>query len=101
MPDIKSSRVVIDRLGQFISIHNNTKSKLLLEKTTLKEAAIEPTSAESKKEFAAWAEYMGEQKDEESIRWKKEMIGEGQLQNQKRADDGSVHRMESMLMTNR
>jgi hypothetical protein len=30
------------------------------------------------KEFSAWAEYMGEEKDEAFIKWKKNMVGDGQ-----------------------
>jgi len=30
------------------------------------------------KEFSAWAEYMGEEKDEDFIKWKKNMVGDGQ-----------------------
>lgn len=33
-----------------------------------------------KKEFSAWAEYLDEEKDEDFIKWKKDMLGERQEQ---------------------
>ncbi|KAK5022541.1 hypothetical protein LTS07_009987 [Exophiala sideris] len=39
---------------------------------------IETSKKRPKKEFSAWAEYMDEEKDEDFIRWKKEMVGECQ-----------------------
>ncbi|EXJ68358.1 uncharacterized protein A1O5_08150 [Cladophialophora psammophila CBS 110553] len=34
----------------------------------------------SNKEFTAWSEYLGKEKHEDYIQWKKSMIGEGHLQ---------------------
>ncbi|EXJ87299.1 hypothetical protein A1O3_04258 [Capronia epimyces CBS 606.96] len=39
-----------------------------------------PLRSRTNKEFAAWAEYLGEEKDVEFIEWKKRMVGEGQTQ---------------------
>jgi len=39
-------------------------------------ASSKTNRAKSNKEFSAWAEYMDEEKDEDFIEWKKEMVGE-------------------------
>jgi len=33
-----------------------------------------------KKEWSAWSEYLGEERDEEYVEWKKEMVGEGRVE---------------------
>ena len=43
-------------------------------------APSKTSEAKSNKEFSAWAEYMDEEKDEDFIRWKKQMVGECQEQ---------------------
>jgi hypothetical protein len=64
-------------------------NRILAEEEPRKEARAEshqtgtgfppmPLRQRTNKEFTAWAEYMGEEKDEEFIEWKKTVLGENQ-----------------------
>ncbi|KAJ4524394.1 hypothetical protein HRR83_002515 [Exophiala dermatitidis] len=48
---------------------------------------IPPLKKRTNREFTAWAEYMGEEKDVEFIEWKKRMVGEAPMHPQ----DNSAH----------
>lgn len=60
---------------------NNPPPRHNLRKIDIKTTVEKPpVRAASNKDFSAWAESLGEEKDDEFILWKKEMIGEIQRQ---------------------
>lgn len=67
------------------------QSRFQLQTITNSDLPRMPRRKRANREFSAWAEYFGEEKDVEFIEWKKRMVGEVLQQQFAQSEENATH----------